>query len=185
MSDQKSKDELLNELQESEEKYRALFDHSRDMIYINDFHGNFLDANSASLDFLGYDKKDISKINYIDILDENEVEKAFVVLQELVETGKMNGFPEFKLKSKDGKSLWVETTGSLLYKNGKPYAIQGVARNITDRKKSEKELQKTLEQSMSRQFEISALLRSAKAILEKKNFEMSVRVIFDNCKIAL
>ena len=30
--------------------------------------------------------------------------------------------------------------GSLLYHDGKPYAIQGIARDITDRKKAEKEL---------------------------------------------
>ena len=50
-------------------------------------------------------------------------------------------FIEFKIKRKDGKYIWVETEGSLLYKEGKPYAILGIANDITKRKKLEMAIQ--------------------------------------------
>src|ERR1700722_11495563 len=49
------------------EQFRALFDHSRDCIYIHDFEGNFLDANPATLQLLGYDRADILTLNLRDL----------------------------------------------------------------------------------------------------------------------
>ena len=38
------------------------------------------------------------------------------------------------MKNKNGHYVWIETDGGLIYLAGKPYAIQGVARDITNRK---------------------------------------------------
>ena len=41
-------------LRDSEQRYRALFDHSLDAVYIHDLKGNFIDANDVALRMLGY-----------------------------------------------------------------------------------------------------------------------------------
>jgi len=51
-------------LRESEEKYKALFDRSLDCVYVHDFEGNFIDANPAALDLLGYTKEEIPSVNF-------------------------------------------------------------------------------------------------------------------------
>ena len=51
----------VDELREDHEKYRAIFDHRYNCIYIHDFSGNFLDANDATLNLLGYGRDDIQR----------------------------------------------------------------------------------------------------------------------------
>ncbi|MDR3628344.1 MAG: response regulator, partial [Ignavibacteriaceae bacterium] len=41
-------------VKESDERYKALFNRSLDLIYLHDFNGKFLDANNTTLNLLGY-----------------------------------------------------------------------------------------------------------------------------------
>lgn len=50
------------------------------------------------------------------------------------------------MRRKDGRYIWVETEGSLIYKDGKPFAVQGIARDITAKKMAEEALRKSEEQ---------------------------------------
>ena len=55
-------------IRESEEKYRALFDESRDAIYITSREGKFLDVNRALLELFGYTREEmVDKINVREI----------------------------------------------------------------------------------------------------------------------
>jgi PAS domain S-box-containing protein len=69
--------------------------------------------------------------------------KAFEALEEIRQTGSQKHFTEFKVKKKNGDFAWVETDGSLIYRDKKPYAILSVARDITMRKKSEEALRQS------------------------------------------
>ncbi len=123
-----------------EEKYRSLFNKSMDWIYIHDFKGNFLDANPAALNGLGYTKEEISSIRFTSLIDKKQILKAFRTLLELKKTGTQGSITEFKIKRKDGGFAWVETKAAVIYKDGKPYAAQGIARDITHRKEIESKL---------------------------------------------
>jgi PAS domain-containing protein len=48
----------LDELQADRDKYRAIYAHQFNCIYIHDLDGNFLDANDAALNLLGYERKE-------------------------------------------------------------------------------------------------------------------------------
>jgi len=52
---------------------------------------------------------------------------------------------ELRLRHKDGSDVYVETRGSTVMSNGKPVAIQAIARDVTERKRTEEELQQTLD----------------------------------------
>jgi len=124
-------------LKESEERYKALFERSLDAVYLNDFEGNFIDANRAALDLLGYKVKEISSLNFVDLLSEDQLPKAIDLTAKIMETGSHKELLEFNLRKKNGELVWVEIKASLIYKDGKPYAIQGIARDITERKQAE------------------------------------------------
>jgi len=133
-------------LRESEEHYKAIFDRSLDAIYLNDFEGNFLDANPAALNLLGYTKEDISSLNFVSLLDQDQINLALKTMEEIIDAGFQASSAEFKLMRKNGEHLFVETLATLLYRDGEPYAIQGIARDITERKQNEKELKKANKQ---------------------------------------
>ncbi len=137
---------LRNMLKESEERYKALFDRSLSYIYLHDFNGQFIDANDAALKALGYKRKEILLLNFASLLEKGQLPEAIQSLEEIIRTGHQKKPDEYKLRRKDGSYIWVETEGSLIYKDGKPYAIQGIGRDITEKKTAEETLRKSREQ---------------------------------------
>ena len=131
------RDELIKEIRE---KFRDLFEHSLDLIYVNDLKGNFLDANDLTLLALGYERKEISQIKFMDILEVDEIKKAFGVLKEILKTGKQSKREDYKIKAKNGNFINIETYGIPVRRNSEIVAILGIGKNITDRKKAEQKL---------------------------------------------
>src|SRR4030042_4607495 len=125
-------------LRESAAKYKALFDHSLYCVFVHDFEGRFMDANEAALNLLGYKREDIPSVDFSTLLEKDQLSVTFKNMEELLQTGSQKEPIEYKLRKKDGGYVWIEAEGSLIYKEGKPYAIQGIARDITERKLAEK-----------------------------------------------
>ncbi len=136
---------LRNMIKESEERYNALFNRSLSYIYLHDFNGKFIDANEAALKALGYKRKEILPLNFASLLDKGQLPKATKSLKEIIRTGRQKKPDEYKLRRKDGNHIWVETEGSLIYKDGKPFAVQGIARDITEKKMAEDALRESEE----------------------------------------
>ncbi len=125
------------------EKYKELFEHSLDLIYVNDMNGNFLDASDLTLITLGIERKDIPNISFIDLLDRDNLIKAYKVTKEIRKTGKQSAQSEYKLKTKMGEHIYIQTYGIPLKEKGEIYGVLGVAKNITDRKKAEEKLKES------------------------------------------
>ena len=144
-------------IKEYEERYRSLFDKSLDLIYINDFKGNFIDANQACFDLLGYGKDEIKDLNFAKLLDKGQLFKALKISKMIRKNGFQNEPAEFKLKCKNGDFVYVETLSSLIYHDGKPISIQGIARDITERKNAEEELKKKNEELNNKATELNSM----------------------------
>ena len=140
----------------SEERYRALFDRSLDCVFLYDFAGNFLDANQAALDLLGYERADIATVTFASLLSEDQLRLALRVTEEIKTTGHQKHPAEFRLRRKDGREVYVETRASLIYREGKPVAIQGIARDLTERKQTEQALLEN-EEKFSKIFQFSPM----------------------------
>ncbi|MGZ6275808.1 MAG: PAS domain S-box protein, partial [Syntrophales bacterium] len=132
-------------LRESEERYRALYDRSLDCVFVLDFDGKFVDANQAALGLLEYDKTDISSVNIASLIDERDLSKALQNMNEMIQTGFQKEITEYRLRRKHGGIVYVETQGSVIYRDGKPHSIQGIARDITERKQAEEALRQSEE----------------------------------------
>jgi len=135
--------EIKYNKEEVREKYKELFEHSLDLIYVNDLNGNFLDASDLTLITLGIEREDIYNISFIDLLDRDNLIKAYKVTKEIRKTGKQSAQSEYKLKTKMGDYIYIETYGIPLKKKGEIYAVLGVAKNITERKKGEGRLKES------------------------------------------
>jgi len=124
-------------LRESEERYRGLFDRSLDCLFLTDFQGRFLDANPAALALLGYAREEIQELDFVALLSPDQLSVAFRTVEEIMARGFHQGPTEFRLRRKDGACVQVESQAALVYRQGRPYAIQGIARDITERKRAE------------------------------------------------
>jgi PAS domain S-box-containing protein len=130
----------VDALRESEERYKALFERSLDCVFLTDFEGQFLDANQAALDLLGYRREDIPTLTFGSLLTDDQLPLALQTTKEVSATGRQRSLTEYRLRRKDGGYVFVETQSSLIYREGKPYALQGIARDITERKRTQEEL---------------------------------------------
>ncbi len=130
---------LINELLESEEKYRQLVEQAADGIIFADSAGNILLVNSKICEMLGYKKEEILSININDTYLPEEIELSKSRLKK-AQMGEHLHF-ERKMMKKDGNLIDVEISLSTLI-DGR---AQGIVRDITDRKKVESLLKESEE----------------------------------------
>ncbi len=136
---------MSNDKEEIRRKFKDLFDYSLDFIYVHDLKGNFIDANDIALSTLGYRRSELSDISFINLLDEEQLKVALDITKDLISAGKQTKHGVYKLKTKEGNYVYIETYGIPLRKEGKIYAIFGIANNITQRKIAEKHLNESVE----------------------------------------
>ena len=139
----------------SQERYQALFERSLDCVFLNDFEGRFLDANQAALNLLGYQREEINTLTFGSLLTADQLSLAMQTLEELRTTGFQKQRTELRLRRKDGGEVFVEILCSLIRRGGKPYAIQGIARDITERKQTDATLRES-EQRYRQLFELES-----------------------------
>lgn len=131
-------------LKKSEERYRELVENAKDIIYVHDLQGNFLSINKAVKSVSGYTPKEVLKMNVKDVV----VAEDLVMVQERIAAKLANGKRatyEARYRSKSGKLLTLEINSRLILKDGVPVAIQGVARNVTERVRHQEALRESEE----------------------------------------
>ncbi len=126
----------------SEDWYKALFDQSLDSVFINDLDGKLIDANPASLRLTGYSKKELASISIHSLIGERQFQQARSGLIKTTKDGAGKNLHEFRVKRKNGSYVYVEAQSSFINRNGSPYAIISVSRDINERKQAETLLRK-------------------------------------------
>ncbi|MFN8373562.1 MAG: PAS domain S-box protein [Anaerolineae bacterium] len=119
------------------ERYRALFSRSLDAVYINDMDGNFIDANDAALNLLGYTRDELLLMNIGHVIDRMHYKRAVEIREIIAAEGFYRTQGDFRMISKEGEVIFLEANFSALYHNGQPSAVLTVARDITERKRME------------------------------------------------
>jgi len=126
-------------IKESEEKFRNLFQNSNDAIFIHDLNGKLLDVNQRLLALFGYGKSEIMSLSMSDIIDAGEEEKYRTALK--VPTDEGATIFEIGFKKKNGELFPAEVSSSTFAIGGER-VVQGIVRNISERKRVEEELRK-------------------------------------------
>ncbi|MDH4210761.1 MAG: PAS domain S-box protein [candidate division WOR-3 bacterium] len=129
-------------LKDSEEKYRNLFHSSNDAIFIHDVAGNITDANSRAEALFGYKKAEILEMTVANFHPADQVAKSAKAFKDIVKDGFVNF--EIYFKKKDSSVFPAEVSASL-FEIGDRKWIQGVVRDISDRKQSEMKLRESEE----------------------------------------
>ena len=126
-------------LRESESRYRALFDNASDAILIHDIGGKFLEANHVACERLGYSHEEFLQMTPEDI---NSPEYAAHVAERVEEVRKRgHAFFEIAHMRRDGTVIPIELSSRIIEYKGKP-AVLSIARDITERKRMQEELQR-------------------------------------------
>ncbi len=127
---------------ENEKKYRNLFEEGGDGMLIHDLDGNILDVNQKICKLFGYNKKEFTKKNILEIhLKDKETQKkgkkAFKILKE-----KGNAKFESIFITKNNKKFYGQVSSTII-KEEKQKIAQAIFRDISFKKISEKRLRES------------------------------------------
>ncbi|MEJ7849045.1 MAG: PAS domain S-box protein [Pyrinomonadaceae bacterium] len=123
----------------SEERYRDLVENAHDIIYSHDLEGNYTSINKAGEIITGYTQEEVLSMNMLDVVAPEDIEKAKDLIAEKMLDEKVSAF-ELQILSKNGNRITVEINTKLVFYNGVPVGVQGIARDITERKSLEDQL---------------------------------------------
>ncbi len=127
-------------LSQSEELFRAYVETANDMVYTVDLDGALTYMNSYGQKLLGYPREEILGRSYLDFVAPLHRESTMQAFANLMQTGELRDF-EFVLMTANGAELYLEVNGKLLFRHGELIGGMGIGRNITERKRIEKQLQ--------------------------------------------
>jgi formate hydrogenlyase transcriptional activator len=135
-------------LRKSEEWWRSVYENSAIGVALTDLNGRFLAVNRAYEKMLGYTEKELRKLTFLEITEEDYRDANWEWVSELLE-GKRQQFQiEKQYRRKDGTLRWVNNNVSLVPgSESMPRFIMALSEDITQRKQAEAALRKSEEKN--------------------------------------
>lgn len=131
---------LTEELQHSEERFRAMVQNSADMIAVLNAGGNFLYQSPSLANNLGFPAEFISNQNALDFLHPDDLPIAQRLLEGLLQKPDANLTCEFRVRRNDGRWMTIEVIGQNMLDNPAVGGIVVNSRDISERKLLEEQL---------------------------------------------
>ncbi len=132
-------------LRESEGKYRTLVTQSPDGIFIIDLQGNFLSVNQAMCAGLKYSETEFLSLTIWDIVPMQYMDLHKKRLADILKGKAKNEVAEYMVKGKDDETHYIAILSAPYYKDDVLVGFQGIARDITEKKKMEIRLRESEE----------------------------------------
>jgi|GEM_PF-2672026 PAS domain S-box-containing protein len=130
--------EIERALQRSEARLRAIFNNATVAIILIDASGKFLQINRSVIKMLGYERNEIERLNFFDLVYHEDVCQVRSLIQQLQQDASNNHRLEFRWLRKDRSILWADISSNIIYDvDGQLQAIVNVVADITERKHTE------------------------------------------------
>jgi PAS domain S-box-containing protein len=142
LSEQKKTEDALRQ---SEERYREIVEHSIDIIYTLSFSGDITTVSPAVLPLLGYQPDEMIGKNVRDYFRPESQQRVLEEIDRKKNGASSDAFYEVDLRAKDGRYIPFEVNIRIRSEGRERPDIIGIAREITERKKSEDALKESEE----------------------------------------
>ncbi|MBN1346656.1 MAG: PAS domain S-box protein [Phycisphaerae bacterium] len=178
--DQAERERVEESLRRSEGEYRRFFELAYDIIYTHDLEGRFTSANPAAVRTYGYPLSEFLTLCIRDVVDPEFVPVAWQNVRKKLDGTTYTEPYELLTRAKDGSPVWVEVSSCLITERGRPIGVQGILRDITERKRVKEELQRARDELEIRVQRRTAELTAAnkelqREIAEHKRTEQALR----------
>jgi two-component system cell cycle sensor histidine kinase/response regulator CckA len=141
----------LDEASVLKERYQDLFENASDMVYTHDLAGNITSVNRAGERSLGYTQAELLHLNLFQILTPESCQRLRQMIQNSLTFGERLSY-ELEFIAKEGSRVCMEVSARTLEQDRQISGIHGLARDITERKRTEKALRES-EERFSKAFQ--------------------------------
>ncbi|MFW9902745.1 MAG: PAS domain S-box protein [Candidatus Thorarchaeota archaeon] len=137
--------ERMRQLQESEERFRKIFEEGSFGMILLDLNLSYIKINDYFCKMVGYTEQELTRLTYLKILHPDDVERDKQNIEKLV-YGEISRYrTEEQYIKKNGDQIWVHTTVSLICNdNGDPLHLILMVEDISQRKRAEEKMRKQL-----------------------------------------
>jgi PAS domain S-box-containing protein len=154
-------------MRSSEERYRELFENANDVIFLHDLSGKILAINRACEHLTGYSRSEVLGHNF----DQLIAPEARQLIHDFIRAhlgGSAAQHYELPIVSKFGNRRFLEVSTRILYRRGQPVAVQGIGRDITDRKQAQQRLEESSRELQRKNEELIRALQLAREATQLK-----------------
>jgi len=132
---------LEQKLKDSEARFRGIAERSIDGIFEMDLEGRLTYVSPSAQPALGYKPEEMVGTHVERYLPESEIPKIAPHLALLIQGKHVIGL-EGEMLRKDGSHVWAELNASPILRDGTVVGVQGIIRDITERKRAEENLER-------------------------------------------
>lgn len=158
-------------LEESEQRYKSLFDHNLDAVFSIELEGLLLvNANSAFERMTGIRSEVMKDRCFIGLLHDEDHTDVFQTLHEVKEQGEPRDL-ECRLASGDEEERIVSITFVPIFLSGSLNGIHGILKDITRRKQEERTLVRSEERSKFLQMSLNRLSNGLANVMKVSELE--------------
>jgi PAS domain S-box-containing protein len=123
-------------VRESEERYRELFENSKDAFYVHDMNGIYTSVNRAAEKLSGYSREQIVGKHFSEFMTPQHAHNVQRQLQKKLESAGETTY-EIEMITKKGRSVPIEISSRLIFEASVPVGVQGCIRDISEKRKSQ------------------------------------------------
>jgi len=145
MSDITERKSAEDALRGSEDRYRSLVDSVPGIILTIDLAGQITFVSRRVKEALGYESAEVINKSVLDLIPEEERQRAMESIQRGMTGVGIKHFETPTIK-RSGERVWLECSFARVRKDGAVIGAQGIAVDITERKRAEEEIKSQLEE---------------------------------------
>ncbi len=121
------------QLRELADRYHELFVQAQDIVYVLDAAGNLLDMNAAGERITGYTREELLGRPITQLVLPEHLPAMHQMLERKIDGAPVTSY-ELEIVARDGRRVVLDVNTRLVYRDGRPVEIHGIARDVTSRK---------------------------------------------------